>query len=75
MHLIALYRYLNVNLMLINCKFNVNFVFLTKDMAMHSLDKLKRIKKRLHYKYWVFTIKLKLYALKYKRVLEMPYRY
>lgn len=28
---------------------------------------------KLSYKYWLFTVKLKLYIKKYNRVLAMPY--
>jgi len=35
---------------------------------------IKRIFKNLSYKYWVTTIRLKVYIKKYKSVLEMPYR-
>lgn len=42
---------------------------------MHSqLNDIRKHVKNLSYRYWVFTIKLKLYIKKYNRVLEMPYR-
>lgn len=41
---------------------------------MDTLKNIGKTFKHISYKYWGFTVKLKLYALKYKRVFEMPYQ-
>ncbi len=41
---------------------------------MQLFKNIKKTFQRLSYKYWVFKIKLKVYALKYKRVFELPYQ-
>ena len=60
--------------MLTNCKLKVNLVVLLKiNSPMKLQNNINRLKKKVSYEYWILTIKLKLYALKYRRALEMPY--
>lgn len=41
---------------------------------MNLLNKLNKVRKRASYNFWVLSIKLKFYALKYKHVFETPYK-
>ncbi|WP_262509288.1 hypothetical protein [Neotamlana nanhaiensis] len=37
-------------------------------------NSLHKIRKEMAFKYWCLTIKFKIYILKYKHALEIPYR-
>ncbi|WP_256371313.1 hypothetical protein [Seonamhaeicola sp. S2-3] len=40
---------------------------------MKLYKRIKQFRKKAYYEYWILTIKIRLYAVKYRHAYKMPY--